>query len=133
LSGPEVIAECRRWLRFAREDLDAGAAIFASGGTPRHACWLAQQAAEKAIKAALVFVQVEFPRSHDLEWLRSLLPPEWRCRSIPPDVSALTEWAVESRYPGDWPEAAPADAVQAMEAARLLVHAAEEQLAERGV
>ena len=43
---------------------------------PRHVCWLAQQAAEKAIKAVLVFLQIDFPRSHDLDALRNLAPDD---------------------------------------------------------
>ena len=45
---------------------------------PRHACWLSQQAAEKALKAALVLERVEFPFTHDLDALRNLL----RCGGI---------------------------------------------------
>ena len=41
-------------------------------GRPRHVAYHAQQAAEKAIKAILVFEQVEFPFTHELNALRHL-------------------------------------------------------------
>ena len=54
MSASEAAAEALRWLRFSKEDLEA-AGHFVAGDhpTPRHACWLSQQAAEKALKAAL--------------------------------------------------------------------------------
>lgn len=47
------------------------------GMIPRHVCWLAQQATEKALKAILVFLQIDFPRRHDLDALRNLIPDGW--------------------------------------------------------
>ena len=122
MSGTEPSTEAMRWIQYAREDLEAARSM-RSGETfvPRHVCWLAQQAAEKALKAALVSVQMEFPRTHDLEWLCRLLPDTF---SVQPDdiaLSQLSEWAVEARYPGDWPEATRDDAKSAVKCAELVV------------
>ncbi|MBI2844906.1 MAG: HEPN domain-containing protein [Armatimonadetes bacterium] len=97
-------------MRYAREDLETAEQLMKSAISPRHVCFLAQQAAEKAIKAILVLHQIDFPRSHDLELLINFIPPDWSIRNANLDVAALTEWAVEARYPGDWPEATLADA-----------------------
>ena len=111
MNETEHLAAVRRWLRYAEEDLAIAEAIVQGGiGAARHACWLAQQAAEKTLKAILVFLQIDFPRSHDLDLLRHLLPEGWQVKSHPPDLAELTEWAVEARYPGDWPEATLSDA-----------------------
>lgn len=76
MSAPASAEEARRWLRFACEDLREAEALAArEEGAPRHACWFAQQAAEKALKAALVLEGHEFPFRHDLDALRNLLPP----------------------------------------------------------
>ena len=65
--GREGEADELRWLRYAREDLALAQALLDEGHrVPRHACWLSQQAAEKAIKAALVFTDGEAPFLHDL-------------------------------------------------------------------
>ena len=79
MSEPEQAAEARRWLEYAQEDL-ASAAAMVEGviGVPRQACWLAQQAVEKALKSVLVFLRVEFARTHDLDVLRAALPKDWR-------------------------------------------------------
>jgi HEPN domain-containing protein len=60
MSDAERKDEVRRWLRYAWEDLDgAEAALTRSSAIPRHAGFLAQQAAEKAFKAVLVFLQID--------------------------------------------------------------------------
>ena len=109
-----VVHEALRWLRFSEEDLNVALRLMTGIPTaPRHACWLSQQAAEKALKAALVLDEVEFPFTHDLDALRNLLPGSWSVRDTHPDLAELTEWAVETRYPGDWPEPNDADATRA--------------------
>ena len=119
MSNPELLDEIRRWLRFAREDLEAVEALLGEADfIPRHACWLAQQAAEKALKAALVSQRVHFPFRHDLDALRNLLHERWHVKTQHPDLAELTEWAVEARYPGDWPDATVGDARRAGEPAR---------------
>jgi HEPN domain-containing protein len=121
MNESEGLLEVRRWLRYAQEDLEAAEALVGQPyAAARHSCWLAQQAAEKALKAILVFLQVDFPRSHDLDVLRHLIPGDWQVAVEHPDLADLTEWAVEARYPGDWPEATAADARDAVQRARAV-------------
>jgi len=121
MSESEPSLEARRWLRYAHEDLEAAEALVGQPyAAARHSCWLAQQAVEKALKAILVFLQVDFPRSHDLDALRHLIPSDWQVAVEHPDLADLTEWAVEARYPGDWPEATEADARAATQHARAV-------------
>ena len=96
MSETEKNDEVRRWLRYAEEDFSAARRMNEQGSfAPRQSCFQAQQAAEKAIKAVLVFLQTEFPFTHDLDRLRALLPDGWqvknhrrkawrRCRGGPP-------------------------------------------------
>jgi HEPN domain-containing protein len=114
-------AEVRRWVRYAREDLRAAqAATRAPDLVPRHACLLAQQAAEKVLKAALVYLSIPFRRIRDLDALRNLLPPSWSITREALDLAPLTLWAVESRYPGDLPDADTAAAATAVATARTV-------------
>lgn len=76
-----------------------------------------------AIKAALELEQIEYPFSHDLERLLALVPEGWTVRSAEAGLPGLSEWAVESRYPGE-PEATPENARAALVAARAVVEAA---------
>lgn len=47
---------------------------------------------------------IQFSFRHDLDALRNLLPDDWAVKQQQPDLAELTEWAVEARYPGDWPD-----------------------------
>ncbi len=88
------------WLDYARSDLVAARRSAGPGVRWETPCYQAQQAAEKAIKAVLIHLGVMPPRTHYLERLLRLLPPDV---ARPPDVLAsvrLTQYAVETRYPG---------------------------------
>ncbi len=131
MSEPERLRETGRWLRFAREDLSAAERTVERREVPRHACFLSQQAAEKAIKAALVFLQAEAYR-HDLALLRTYLPDGWLLKENPADLDDLSQWAVEGRYPGSLREASEDDAETAVGLAREAYEAALEDLERYG-
>ena len=133
MSEPENRSHARIWLRYAAEDLEAAQELLDASVSPRHVCFLAQQSAEKAIKAVLVFLQVDFPKSHDLEALANLLPDDCRIRGLRAELPALTEWAIEARYPGNWPEASTADAENSIRTVKEVVSAAESDLESRGL
>jgi HEPN domain-containing protein len=64
-------------------------------------CFDAQQAAEKAIKAVLIHLGVRFPYVHDLAQLLALV--ERAGQDVPEPIrraAGLSDYAVESRYPG---------------------------------
>ena len=123
MSDPDpVVADALRWLRYSTEDLNVARVLLASSpSVPRHVCWLAQQSAEKALKAALVLEGVAFPFTHDLDALRNRLPESWPVHTTHSDLAELTQWAVETRYPGDWPEVTGEDAVRAEREASVSV------------
>ena len=122
----ELRREVERWLRFAEEDLQEAERLTEQPGTvPRHPAWLAQQAAEKALKAVLVFEQIAFPYTHNLTTLSNLIPDEWSVAQAEADLERLSEYAVESRYPGDLPEITSTEAEEATADARRLFDATE--------
>lgn len=128
----ELTREVRRWLRFALEDLrEAQRLADLPNVVPRHPAWLAQQAAEKALKAVLVFEQIAFPRTHNLSTLFNLIPARWRLKDVAADLERLTEFAVESRYPADVPDITDEEARMAVGDAARLVNAANSDLRDR--
>lgn len=79
----------------------------------------AQQAAEKALKAWLIWRQIDYPFSHDIHLLVSLCPGEFEHHPELIAAEELTRHAVESRYPGREPSVQ--DALRALVlAARVL-------------
>jgi len=92
----------REWLSRARSNLAKAKSAF---GTPEvyleDLCFDVQQAAEKAIKAILIHLDVRFPYVHDLAQLLALI--EQAGPTVPKPVrqaARLSEYAVETRYPG---------------------------------
>jgi HEPN domain-containing protein len=64
-------------------------------------CFHAQQCVEKYLKARLQEAGIAFPKTHNLTALLDLvLPVEPSWASWRPDLRALTNLAVDSRYPG---------------------------------
>ena len=119
-------AEAKRWLALAEEDLRGAAAMLERDDVaPRLGCFLAQQAAEKALKARLIAHAIAFPGIHDLLALRALLPVGASAGLGDKALAALSVWAVEARYPGDAPDASGSDAREAVAGARAVVAAAE--------
>lgn len=115
------VPESKRWLVYARSDLDAAHALLRDPDHyPRQVCFLAQQAAEKALKAVLVLLEIEFPFTHDLDRLREMAPTGWRVKTAFPNLYALSIWAVEARYPGDMPQVVEADAHEALHTAEAV-------------
>ena len=71
-----------------------------------------QQCAEKYLKARLQEAGTRFPYSHDLAALLALvLPMEPAWALLRPELAAITDAAVQFRYPGKW--ASSRDAKQA--------------------
>ena len=134
MKEPDYIVEAKRWLQYAREDLNAAELILQHPTIAhRHVCWLAQQCVEKAMKGALIYLQVDFRRTHDLDVLLNLLPFESEIRANFADLAELTEWAVESRYPGDWQEANQHDARSAFGQAKEVLEIVLAELKKHGL
>lgn len=113
------ITEGQLWLRYSAEDLDLAVhGLTDKVSRPRHVCRHAQQAAEMALMAALILEGKDFPYTRDLAALIELLPETWPVRRARIKFPLLTQWAVESRYPGDWREATEMDAEEAVDRAR---------------
>lgn len=128
----ERAAEAERWLVLAGEDLRGADAMLARDDVaPRLACFLAQQAAEKAIKARLIRHGIAFPRIHDLLALRALLPAAASAGLDDESLAELSLWATEARYPGDLPDATARNAHRAVQDARTVVAEAQRDIAPR--
>lgn len=104
------------WLHRARSDLNLARLSRPEGVLLEDLCFHAQQAAEKALKAVLVANSMAVPNIHSIRRLIDLLPAKL---DIPGEVqfaASLTDYAVSSRYPGDFE---PVDEDEHREAVRL--------------
>jgi HEPN domain-containing protein len=113
----------QEWLSKASEDTAVGKEIVSAGHFPSPACFRFQQAAEKYLKAALLFHGKEFPRTHDLAVLSKLLSevlPD--IANVEQELQLLARYSVETRYPGDYPEVGLPEAHLAEEAVQKVAN-----------
>jgi HEPN domain-containing protein len=89
------------WLLHARSDLALAKISPPEDVMLEGLCFHAQQAAEKALKALLVSLNLEFPRTHNIGTLLDLLHEAVSVPSEVEEAASLTDYAVMTRYPGD--------------------------------
>ncbi len=87
-------------------------------------CFHAQQCAEKYLKALLLKVGSEPPRTHDLRLLLQRLPADVAVLFRMEDIVELNRYSIEARYPGEWEEIPRAEAERAVVLARAVCTAA---------
>ncbi len=111
-----------KWLDRAAYDLEAAKHQFAerTGYQPYHTCFWAQQAAEKAIKAALTFESLPFEHTHNLDDLVTRLPEGWQVRRVAGRLLTLASYGVDTRYPDPLREPTRQDAEQAITQAQAI-------------
>jgi HEPN domain-containing protein len=112
-------ADAWRWLRTAQDDIEA-AQLLLAGGKHAQACFLCQQAAEKAVKAVFY--------AHGVEtWGHSVKKLIGDVAAVAPDAGAalaghangaavLDRFYIPARYPNGLPDLTPAEAHSAEDA-----------------
>ncbi len=102
--------EAGRWLRQAERDLDD--AEFATRGSRYHlACFLAQQSAEKALKAFLFFKGAERVWGHSVaELCRDAAELDGEFAELGKIAGSLDKYYIPTRYPNGLPGGIPAEA-----------------------
>lgn len=113
------------WLQRTKSNLFAAKAIneydfFTAGGHVffEEPCFELQQSAEKALKALLLYINIEFPKTHDLSKLIKLLNANGVV--VPEtviDATKLIKYAVATRYPDDFEKVTKEEYEEAMEIA----------------
>lgn len=96
----------KQWIKIAERDL-----LTAKQGSESDdiitdtVCFHCQQAAEKYLKAYLVFKQIEFSKTHSIMTLLNLCATvDSSFKECLSEADDLTDYAVEIRYPDDWYE-----------------------------
>ncbi len=116
---------CRVWLRRARSNLTR-----AELGRQQEdilyedLCFDAQQAAEKALKGLMAYFKIKIPRTHSIGYLLKIITRS-RKVEVPKklrEAAVLTDYAVTTRYPGDWESLCKQDYEQAVSLAGEIYH-----------
>ena len=118
----DVVKVVRDWIRKAENDLlTASHTLKLRKRCPTDTvCFHAQQCAEKYMKAMLTLLGVDFPRTHDLSVLAQRCPRGLDLGLSPEELDRMTEYAVSSRYPGDYEAIPVAEALRSVKHARAI-------------
>jgi HEPN domain-containing protein len=122
---PDPKAEGLRWLRQAEHDLsDADYSL--AGGRYSLACFLCQQAAEKALKALLYAAGAEQVLGHSVADLAEECGRlDGDLRALKAKAAPLDHYYIPTRYPNSLPGGIPAEAFDQSDARRALSLAGE--------
>ena len=117
---PDYLAESARWMRQAQQDL-ADADFAREGGRFNLACFLGQQAAEKAVKAYLYHRKVEDVWGHSLvDLCEDAKLFDMMFDTIKSEAGQLDKYYEITRYPGFLPSGIPSEAFDRDDADRSI-------------
>jgi HEPN domain-containing protein len=117
---PDPVEEGKRWLQQARQDMD-DARYNQAGGRYHLTCFLAQQAAEKALKGYLYAQEEERVWGHSVADLaRQAAAHDDRFEALIRVGGGLDRHYIPTRYPNGLPGGIPAEAFDADDAKKAL-------------
>jgi HEPN domain-containing protein len=92
-------------------------------------CFNCQQSAEKSLKALLIHLNIDFSKTHSIGLLLDLL--EENKIKIPEDIKVatiLTDYAVETRYPGEYEIITEEEYIEALKLAQAVYNWVEKEI-----
>ena len=117
---PDYLSEGARWLRQAEQDLD-DARYLKEGGRHNLACFMGQQAAEKAIKAYLYHKRVEDVWGHSLlDLCEDAKLFDMMFDTMKSEARQLDKYHYITRYPEFLPSSTSFDAFNEIESERCI-------------
>jgi HEPN domain-containing protein len=125
--------EAGRWLAFARGDLDSAIALLETTAPNRNVGYLAQQAAEKALKSVILLDNAPFEMTHDLNAVAAQLPVDFEPPAGTADLAWLADIETSARYPDEGDVITRDDARKAVAMADSILAAAAQHFASRGI
>ncbi len=126
---PSEVGTPRDWLIRAKSNLVRARQPKPEGVLWEDLCFDTQQAAEKALKAMLLARKIPFRFVHDIAELLTLL--ENQGIILPEEIKSaaeLTDYSVESRYPGPFEPVIEEEFKRALKIAEAVVSWAESQI-----
>lgn len=115
-----VFQVVREWVGKAENDLkNAAHTLGLAEECPTDTvCFHAQQCVEKYIKAFLVSAGIDFPKTHDIGELKTLMPANARPSLSAEQERTLTGYAIVTRYPAGYEDISLREARLAVRIAR---------------
>lgn len=92
------------WIHHAKSDLTLAKIARHEDVLLENLCFHAQQAVEKALKAVSIYYKIDFPKTHNIKIILDILQTKIVISEEIIRSSILTDYAVTSRYPGEYEE-----------------------------
>lgn len=111
--------QTEKWIKKAQEDEKVAEILLASEFPVFAAiCFHLQQAAEKYVKALVVENNISMSKTHNIVQIidEKLLQIYPEFENLSDAAALLTDFGIEPRYPGDYPEFTASDSEKALEA-----------------
>jgi HEPN domain-containing protein len=127
-----MIKLSKHWLKKANNDLiTARQTLLLPDGPTDTVCFHTQQAIEKSIKSLLVYNGITFTKTHDLNKLFDIVKPLLpEIEDFKTEITEISSFAVDIRYPGDWSEPIREEAVGYFEIAEKVYFIINEKLSD---
>ncbi len=125
--------EASRWLAFARGDLDSARALLDTTTPYRNIGYLAQQSAEKALKAVILLDNTPFDMTHDLNAIAAQLQSDFRPPVGTADLAWLADLETSARYPDEGDTITGDEARKATEMAGAILTGVARHFSARGI
>ena len=106
------------WINRAKSSLDLAKTKIINNIIYEDLCYQAQQAAEKALKGFLIYFEVDPEFTHNIEVLIKALKQFTEVPDIVKKAAGLTDYAVFTRYPGEYNETTKTQYEQAVKMAQ---------------
>ena len=118
------------WLQRAESNLRIACRGKGEGVFLEDLCFEAQQAAEKALKALLIYLSSEYPRVHAFTLLLERLGQYVIVPEAIREVIELSDYSVQMRYPGDYYPVSEEEYERALKLAERVLHWVKSQVKE---
>jgi HEPN domain-containing protein len=121
------MARYEEWIKRAKSSLELAQANINRKIYYEDLCYQSQQAVEKALKGLLLFYGVEPEFTHNIE---ILLNEVKKFTDIPENIketAQLTNYAVQTRYPGEYDEITQEEYEESIKIAKDCLHWVEEK------
>ena len=112
----------KSWLKKAEKDLlTAKHELSFADAVTESICFHCQQAAEKYLKAYLVFLGIPFTKTHEIgELVTKCENKDGEISALKEEADKLTDYAIVIRYPEEWIEPTLEEAREAFELANKI-------------
>jgi HEPN domain-containing protein len=126
----DILFVVSQWMEKAENDLIVAVHTLKLGSAcpSEIVCFHSQQCIEKYLKALLVYENIDFPKTHSLKTLMDKIPLNVRPELSLDEQEILTNYAVFTRYPGNYSSVSLTKARLAVRIARRVRKQVREQM-----